>query len=215
MTYVRYALFFLAVVVLSTCTQSTLFDVLYVENQSMNPVLEDGNVILVSTFDYNVRTPERVPLTSISFPHYSLATTTPDSGDVIVYKTPKRGTQGRRSLGAHPKWIDSNVKRCIGQPGDTLRYGKDSVHVDGTAFAIRRARYAERNMPQTMFRSNALFRAGLKYLPSSQSYVLHDGYYFLVGDNRKQSVDSRFYGPVHRNSFVGEVFFNFHDFESI
>lgn len=79
------------------------------------------------------------------------------------------------------------IKRIIAKPGDSLKIENGQVFVN----------------------SEAVEFGTDSYVAGRISLVLADNYYFLMGDNHSLSVDSRDFGPLHRNSIRGRVLFRF------
>jgi signal peptidase I len=109
--------------------------------------------------------------------------TDPGRGDVVVFTTPPAASRCEFGLGG-----GTFVKRIVGLPGDRVRGQDGFVYVNGERLEESyldgetrdRADFAEREIPE--------------------------GEYFMMGDNRGQSCDSRVWGPVPRENIIGEVF---------
>ena len=105
----------------------------------------------------------------------------PERGDVIVFKPPIQ--QGSRY-----------IKRIIGLPGETIQIRDGLVSViegDGTVIELDESGYL----------SDSVFTSG------SMKIDLGEGEYFVMGDNRQFSSDSRSFGPLPRENIIGKVFF--------
>ena len=81
------------------------------------------------------------------------------------------------------------VKRVIGLPGETISDRNGTVYIDGTALAQP---WLPKNDPNT-------------YTPSFKPVRIAPNHYFVMGDNRAISCDSRYWGTVHRSLIVGKV----------
>lgn len=104
-----------------------------------------------------------------------------DRGDVVVFKNPEGSNQ--------------IVKRIIGLPGESIRIENGIFYVDGDAF------YEDFNTIYDSVRDN-------KYLvDGGPEITLASDEFFLSGDNRAVSIDSRDFGPVKRDLIVGKVVF--------
>jgi signal peptidase I len=101
-------------------------------------------------------------------------------GDVVVFDTPPAAASRCRVAGKF-------VKRVIGLPGDTVRERNGRVSVDGRPLSEPYVADGERDHETGSWRVPA-------------------GSYFLLGDNRAQSCDSRVFGPVPKRDIVGRVF---------
>jgi signal peptidase I len=106
----------------------------------------------------------------------------PERGDIVVFETPE---EARIRCGAGGTF----VKRLIGLPGETISMRRGVVLIDGE-------RLAEPYLEAADGRDRTSF-APRKVPP---------GNYFMMGDNRDQSCDSRVWGPVERENLIGEVF---------
>lgn len=106
-------------------------------------------------------------------------------GDVVVFKKPEsmQATEG-------PGGIEDLVKRVIGLPGDTVEARNGSVFING-------AKLNEPYLPAATQTTNL------------RTIVVPVDEYFMMGDNRDVSFDSRFWGTIKRADVIGEVFFRF------
>lgn len=127
---------------------------------SMNPILKNGDVVLVNRFKYDASSPKR--------------------GDIIVFKP-----NGNEHL-------HSYIKRIIGLPGETIQIKDSSIYING--------KILEEN-----YETNEITDAGL----ASEPIKLAGDEYFVLGDNRQVSDDSRSadIGNVKRSEFEGKAWF--------
>jgi signal peptidase I len=111
-------------------------------------------------------------------------------GDIIVFATPKNEDC------AGPR-VANLVKRVIGLPGDTISLAQNDVDVDGRSF------------PEPWLPAQA--EHDTYPGPSSLGYALHRSFrvpahdVYVMGDNRMESCDSRYWGPIPESSIVGKV----------
>jgi signal peptidase I len=105
----------------------------------------------------------------------------PERGDVVVFETPERA---QRLCGAGGTF----VKRLIGLPGEMISQEKGVIFIDGDRL--------EEAYVESARRDDQTFAP--RRIPPD--------HYFFMGDNRSQSCDSRVWGPVPRDSLIGEVF---------
>ena len=106
----------------------------------------------------------------------------PRRGDIIVFKTPPLAQQRCGAGGTF-------VKRLIGLPGETFEERNGFVYINGKKLDepyVKKDRRDTRTVPAT---------------------PIAKGRYFMMGDNRVQSCDSREWGPVPRKNIIGKVFF--------
>jgi signal peptidase I len=101
-------------------------------------------------------------------------------GDVVVFKTPPKA---RLRCGAGGTF----VKRLIGLPGETVRETKGRIYIN------------DQLLSETYIRNDRRDRN------PTQVFKVPKGEYFMIGDNRQQSCDSRSWGSVPRRNLIGEV----------
>jgi signal peptidase I len=104
----------------------------------------------------------------------------PSRGDIVVFDTPERAV---RRCGAGGTF----VKRLVGLPGERISSAQGVVYIDGEPLDEP---YVNGGPPGPDFRER----------------VLGADEYFMLGDNRGQSCDSRKWGPVTRDDLIGPVF---------
>ena len=143
---------------------------------SMIETLQIGDHILVNKFLYGVR----VPFTNLEL----FRIRKPRRLDVIVFKYPEDESK-------------DFIKRIIGEPGDVVEVRNKTVYVNGQALAE----------PYTIHRDPTVLP------PQSQSprdnfgpITVPEDSYFAMGDNRDQSLDSRFWGTVKLEKIKGKAF---------
>ena len=192
----RFAILLFTLVVIPV--KSSLADVNWVPTGSMNPTIVEGDMVYVNKLAYDLR----LPLTLHSLKHIA----DPQAGDIAVLFSPDDSTRV--------------VKRVIGTPGDEISMKDNVVHING-----RPANYGE--LPPRAFRDLeegmqrvAVFaeeqlgdhRHAVMGIPAIatdkrnfERITIPEGHYFVMGDNRDNSLDSRFYGLVPRKQFVGKA----------
>lgn len=164
--------------------RSIVFEPVRVDGESMDDTLASGEIMFVSKFDYSS--------TWLCFPWQSNADKekatritfggNPQRFDVVICRYPGRG--------------DTNfVKRVVGLPGDTIRLENGYLYVK-EAGQEEEVRYEEPYI-------NDEYRIGI--LNNFSAYTVPEGKYFVMGDHRNNSNDSRSVGPIERNMIVGHV----------
>jgi len=166
---------------------------------SMLPTLRVGDFILVNKFTYGLR----VPIAGWEL----LDLGDPERGDVIVFQYPKDES------------VDY-IKRIVAGPGDELVFRNQSLLVNGEPVAKApvgpfvyqshgRARYGNR-IRETVNGGDyqVLYtRTGHGGRSVRKPYKVPEGEYFVMGDNRNNSNDSRYWGTVPEENILGRAFF--------
>ena len=98
------------------------------------------------------------------------------------------------------------VKRVVGIPGDIVKILNCNVHI---------SRGGEQYLLDEYYISEEICTQSGKELREGRSIRLKDNEYIVLGDNRSNSADSRFFGAVEANSIVGRVIFRFYPFSNI
>jgi len=200
--------------------RSFLFEPFKIPSGSMIPTLLVNDLILVNKFHYGIR----LPVLNIKV----LDNHSPERGDVMVFRYP-------------PKPSLDYIKRVVGIPGDEVAYLNKKLTINGkplpkTAlpdfFDVDALRYAKQfqevNGKKTYRLLNdderPAFVAGADNFPfrgncnySSEGVVckVPEGHYFMMGDNRDNSLDSRYWGFVPERNIVGKAFFVWMNFGNL
>lgn len=178
----RIIVFILLVIIV----KSFLFSLYYIPSESMNPTLKNGNIILVSKFLYRLRFTSDLPLFSKKFSQWSLKSfSNPHHDDIVVFYKPESSIKTLSDEDKNKLFI----KRVIGIPTDSLIVTTNSVFVNDEYFPIP-TYYSQ--LAQGKF-------------DEERKIKIPNGYYFLVGDNTKNSFDSRYFGLVNEENFVGKA----------
>ncbi len=158
---------------------------------SMIPTLEVGDFILVNKYTYGIRLP--VVRTKV------LDMNTPKRGEVMVFFPP------------HTKQYF--IKRVIGLPGDLVEYKDKVLTINGVVQPqelladLPPTRPVERLVVETLNGVEHKVRQDLRrYLQDDFSVKVRPDHYFLMGDNRDNSSDSRVWGQVPEANIVGKAF---------
>lgn len=164
---------------------------------SMMPTLLVGDFILVNKFSYGLRLP--VVDTKI------VGIGDPERGDVVVFRYPKNPST-------------DYIKRVIGLPGDKVRYQKKQLTINGQL--IKQSGFESYvgvgsgvTMSGASLRDEQLFNANHQILVEANKgifegmeFVVPENSYFVMGDNRDNSNDSRYWGFVPEENLVGKAF---------
>jgi signal peptidase I len=187
-----FALFFLIMAPL----RSALVDWNWVPTGSMKPTIMEGDLVLVNKLSYDLK----LPFTTRHLMQWG----DPGRGDIVVFFSPKDGTR--------------LVKRVVGLPGDTVQLRDDVLYLNGVAqhYSLRdpkafaRDIFEDRNPVLAVEHLGAcdhyvLALPGRPALRSFGPYVVPPGRYFMMGDSRDNSNDSRFIGTIARDQIVGRA----------
>ncbi|MBS0589890.1 MAG: signal peptidase I [Proteobacteria bacterium] len=184
---------------LMLCFRSAVADWMVVPTGSMNPTIVEGDRILVDKAAYGWR----VPFTDVRLTHGN----DPQRGDIAIFPSPKDGI--------------TLVKRVVGLPGDTVAMRDDRLLINGIALNYASTTTdADAELPiATRGESREYFRERLgdvthpvMVLPRHHAMrdfgplTVPDGHYFMMGDSRDNSEDSRYFGSVPRTAFAGRAF---------
>ena len=187
---VEYAISFFPVLLFVLVLRSFLVEPFQIPTGSMIPTLKVGDFILVNKYAYGIRLP--VVGTKI------LDVGDPERGDSMVFIPP------------HEE--EYFIKRVIGLPGDRVRYQNKTLYINGVEQTqvfqqeVRDFRPRQLEFEETFGdRPHAIYR-NLYNDARIQEWVVPEGHYFMMGDNRDQSNDSRFWGFVPDENVVGRAF---------
>ncbi|EIK43979.1 signal peptidase I [Cellvibrio sp. BR] len=190
---VEYSKSFFPVLFIVFFLRSFLVEPFQIPSGSMIPTLEVGDFILVNKFAYGVRAPvlnkEIIPIGK------------PQRGDVMVFFPPHA-----------PETY--YIKRVIGIPGDHITYNNHQLTINGTVVEEKLIAQLPAGAPVLKMTSEKIDDKTFtthKYLRPSRlsmqgSWVVPAGHYFMMGDNRDNSLDSREWGMVSEDAIVGKAF---------
>lgn len=187
-TIVEYSRSFFPVLLIVLVIRSFIFEPFRIPSGSMMPTLLQGDFIFVKKYAYGLR----LPVTETKI----LETGNPERGDVVVFRLPS----------------DSGVnyiKRVVGLPGDELRYERHRLFVNGEPVDVEKAPDATRSRPVFVEklgnRAHDILITNPAYSVRDGVYKVPAGHYFVMGDNRDNSRDSRFIGAIPESHLVGEA----------
>jgi len=189
---VEYAVSFFPVLLVVFLIRSFLFEPFQIPSKSMVPTLEVGDFILVNKFTYGIRLPV--------IGNKVIGVNEPDRGEVMVFIPPH-----------DDRYF---IKRVIGLPGDYIRMQDNQLWVNNEPYVQEFVETVSEKMTATTQLSfettgnvtheihvqNPAGRYGRGF-----EYVVPDDHYFMMGDNRDNSLDSRSWGPVPESNIVGKA----------
>lgn len=190
--WVEYTGAFFPVLFVVLILRSFIVEPFQIPSSSMVPTLEVGDFILVNKYTYGLR----LPVTNTKI----LDVNEPQRGDVMVFFKPGENIYF--------------IKRVVGLPGEDIRIVNNVVYIDGERVSQQvlpdldagnpRFQMAEEKLgaePHLIRRGVMPGRYGMNY-----HTVVPEGHYFMVGDNRDNSSDSRDWGHVPEENIVGRAF---------
>jgi signal peptidase I len=192
---VEYAKSFFPVLFIVLMLRSFIIEPFQIPSGSMIPTLEVGDFILVNKYHYGLRLP--VVGTKI------VENNAPQRGEVMVFIPPH-----------DPRYF---IKRVVGLPGDRIDYENKILRINGEQLEVD---IVDEVMIETAvgMRSGILFNEQLGLVnhnaqivasdtrgSSRTSWIVPPGHYFMMGDNRDNSADSRVWGPVPEENIVGKA----------
>ena len=196
-------------------TRVALAEAYRIPSGSMEPTLQVGDWIFVNKLKYG----PRIPFTQSALPGYS----TPVRNDIVVFVSPVEDPAIRISPDDSTPTL---VKRIAGVGGDTLVMRHGQLLVNGVVSPLRNDAFvlpdSVSDQPQPLFQwQRSLAVAGSRFgapvaMPSTHEWgpiVVPIGTYFMIGDNRDNSVDSRYYGPVARDRIRGTPMFVYYSYD--
>lgn len=195
---VEYARSFFPIILLVLVIRSFIAEPFRIPSSSMVPTLHIGDFILVNKFSYGIRLPV---LHSKIFD-----TGEPERGDVVVFRYPKKPED-------KDKPDVDYIKRVVGLPGDRVGYFDKTVYINGEAVGQEKLEPEDMVLPAyTELRFEHMGEDGHRILvdtdkrPLEGEMVVPEGHYFMMGDNRDNSNDSRYWGTVPEENLVGKAF---------
>ncbi len=164
--------------------RSFLFEPFQIPSGSMIPTLQIGDFILVNKFSYGVR----LPVLDVKL----IPVGDPQRGDVMVFKYPE-----------DPRI--NYIKRVVGVPGDVVTYSFDKrLYINGEAVpeqwlgdepgSLGTARLYQEQLGN---HSYTIRKESRRRPEPSREWVVPEGHYFMLGDNRDNSKDSRYWNDPH------------------
>lgn len=187
---VEYAKSFFPILLIVLVLRSFLFEPFQIPTGSMIPSLKVGDFLLVNKFSYGIRLP--VIGTKI------MDVDSPKRGEVMVFRPPHR-----------PQ--DDFIKRVIGLPGDHIRYKDRVLYINGEqmpqAFVARLPAVNPEFtiLDEKIGDSTHRIQLSTRHSMLPGEWVVPEGHYFMMGDNRDNSSDSRVWGFVSEKNIVGKA----------
>lgn len=177
--------------------RSSLADWNDVPTGSMKPTILEGDRVFVNKLAYDLK----VPFTTWHLAQWG----NPNRGDIVVFYSPHDGKR--------------LVKRVIGLPGDTLELRNNVLLINGLAVEYKSLAAEALRDTAPADRASHVFATeqlpgqvhavaadpAVRALRNFGPYQVPENHFFMMGDNRDDSFDSRYYGPVDRRQIVGRA----------
>lgn len=143
---------------------------------------------------------------------HSMDYTFADKDRVFVNRLSSNYERGD-SIVFHANEKDDYIKRIIGLPGDTIEYINDTLYINGEKYTES---YLDSKKSEAKSSGDSPLTPdfNIEYLSSTKSKTVPEGTYFVMGDNRQHSTDSRVFGFVKKEAIVGKVVLRYYPFSS-
>ncbi|MDA9142865.1 signal peptidase I [Gammaproteobacteria bacterium] len=160
-----------------------IYEPYQIPSGSMIPGLQVGDFILVNKHSYGLK------INRIGKP-FAMASD-PEYGDVVVFIPPHVNVP--------------YIKRLIGKPGDTIRYINKKLYINGDSIEQELISHdgIETYLQETYLKSTRVIRVQGGSASYPEEFSVPADHYFVMGDNRDNSSDSRYWGFVPREHFMG------------
>jgi signal peptidase I len=186
----EYAVLVVVAVILASLVRAFLGQAYWIPSESMVPTLQKRDRVIVSRISFKIGDPER--------------------GDIVVFQNPGFVDEGNKDpisraarnvlelVGIGQPKEKYYIKRAIGMPGDKLSIHDNHVFINGKELA-------EPWLEKNVFTADNSTYGGTEI-------VIPKDKYFMMGDNRDYSADSRVFGLVNRSAMVGRAFVRIYPF---
>lgn len=216
--WVEWGAGFFPVILVVFLLRSFIAEPFKIPSGSMIPTLEIGDFILVNKFTYGIRLPV--------INQKIIDINKPQRGDVMVFRYPQDPS------------VDY-IKRVVGLPGDRVEYLNKRLSINGATVEIRqvedylqRISYSQQFVEKLGEIEHRILndKEAPPYIPGADRFPFMEncnynqsgvvctvpaGHYFMVGDNRDNSRDSRFWGFVPEENIVGKAFFIWFNWDNL
>jgi len=173
-----------AAVIMAVIIKTSIVEAYKIPSQSMEDTLLVGDFLLANKFKYGAR----LPVVNWRLPSFS----EPQPGDVVIFIFPRDG-------------VTKYIKRCVATPGDTVEIKDKVVYVNGEEFPFP----DHGKFIDTTVGGRQVIQprrpGGLDSRDNFWPYVVPPNCYFMMGDSRDNSYDSRYWGVVPNDLILGEA----------
>ncbi len=175
----EYAESIIIAILLALLIRAFVIQAFKIPSGSMKPTLQVGDHILVNKFIYGIKL--RIPFTALNYTLIPISS--PKRNDVVVFIFPKETNK-------------DFIKRVIGLPGDTVQIKNKKVYINNQPMVDPHGTYTDQRIIPEMEQPRD--NTGPMVVPPSMIFVM--------GDNRDESYDSRFWGFVDQKQILGQAF---------
>jgi signal peptidase I len=195
-TFKEYAQALIIALLLAFVIRSFVVQAFKIPSGSMLPTLQIGDHLLVNKFIYGIK----LPFTEITI----VPVSEPETGDIVVFKFPEDESK-------------DFIKRVIGVPGDTILIKNKQIYRNGELLPEP---YAQRTSPQLASQAFPLDKwPPHEFDPRARDNLgpiqVPEDSYFVLGDNRDESYDSRFWGFVREEAILGQAWIIYWSWEGL
>ncbi len=183
--------------IIATSFKSAIADWYVIPSGSMKPTIVEGDRVFVNKLAYDLK----VPYTAWHIAEWG----TPQRGEIVVFYSP---ADGKRL-----------IKRVVGIPGDSVGMQNNQLIINGKKVTYEPISHFKRksllgNKDSTRYcfienlsdtRHPVMFTPKRLSLHSFGPVIVPEGHYFMMGDNRDNSADSRYFGFVERRRIIGQA----------
>lgn len=187
---IDYSRSFFPVLLFVLIIRSFVFEPFRIPSGSMRPTLVKGDYIFVTKYSYGLR----LPVTNTKI----IETGEPERGDVVVFRLPSDPSI-------------NYIKRVVGLPGDTIEYRNHRLTVNGEPVPLTIDPMEPDGEALNHFiedlgeHEHGILIAERGNSSHDGVFVVPEGHYFMLGDNRDNSRDSRYIGMIPESNLVGEA----------
>ncbi len=160
---------------LAILIRSTLVQAYHIPSGSMEDTLLEGDYVLGDKLTFGTQIPDRLPILNTKLPSFRMpGFRDPKPGDLVIFEFPEDPSR-------------DFIKRCIAVAGQTVEINNKAVYVDGKPVD---------NMPGVKHMDSRELPRRFSKRDNFGPYTVPPGHIFVMGDNRDNSYDSRFWGAV-------------------
>lgn len=174
----------LAAVIMALIIKTSIVEAYKIPSQSMEDTLLVGDFLLANKFIYG----SRLPLVGWRLP----AISEPKPGDIMIFIYPVDG-------------VTKYIKRCVAMPGDTVEVKNKVLFVNGKLFSDpEHSKFIDTTWDGRKV-AQPRRPGGMDSRDNFGPFIVPRNCYFMMGDNRDNSYDSRYWGAVHKDLILGEA----------